>query len=112
MSWKKITSNIEFFKFTTEGDSLEGTWQGTQPPNKEGYAPTGKILLDDNPVVQGFSMSAVLRPLGDLPVGTKVKVVYLGRETGKSGQQYKNFDVFVDDPDQKEDDKSDAEVPF
>jgi hypothetical protein len=112
MAWKKITSNIEFFKFATEGDTLEGEWVGSSPSNKDGYAPNGKIKVDGNETIQGFSLSAVLRPLAEVPIGTKVKIVYLGRETGKTGQSYKNFDIFVEDPDQKEDDKSDAEVPF
>lgn len=75
------------------GFALEGTWLGTTPGQ---YGPLGQIEDDDKTVVK-FALPAVLRERMTMPVGTVVKIEYLGTETGKkSGKPYHNFDVFSD----------------
>ena len=77
------------------GFTLEGLWLGTTPGR---YGPLGQIQIeDDDKTVVKFPMPAVLHERMTMPVGTVVKIEYLGKEIGtRSGKPYHNFDVFSD----------------
>lgn len=41
--------------------------------------------------------SAVLNNIDTLPIGSMIRVTFLGREKGKRGVYFKNYDIEVDD---------------
>ena len=94
MAWKKYgSSGGGMFKFKNEGDSLQGFWQGHKKSTKySGYL--GKIKVPDGEI-ETFSISAALEDIMALPIGTKVKIVYLGYDVTAGGTSFKKFDMFV-----------------
>ncbi len=99
MSWKKVGSEGHdtesgFMKWTTIGQVVEGEWLGT----KDGkYGDLGIIdTVNGGEVV--FPMHTVLaKNLDEVSEGDKVKIVYKGKTSGKSGRTYHDFDVFIDE---------------
>lgn len=83
------------FKFEEPGQSLEGKWAGSKPSRKYDSR-LGQIVKEGGEKIV-FGLSASLRDLDDLPLGTPVKVVYNGKEKTKQGVEFKAFDVFVED---------------
>lgn len=93
MAWKQVNADESngdsFFKWTTAGQSLEGKWEGLSE---------GKF--GDMGSINGtkFPMHTVLsKSLEKLEEGVNLKIVYLGKKTGKSGREYKNFDIFIEE---------------
>jgi hypothetical protein len=75
-------------KWTVIGQTAEGSYGG----RREGKF--GPLFQIGGRTWAGHTvLSSALK---DIPVGTQVKVVYLGKVRGQSGVEYKNFDVFVD----------------
>ena len=84
----------DFFKFETPGQELEGYWRGTRDGK---YGKNGSVETSDG--IKVFSLNTAIQEMASLPNGIKVKLVYKGKVGGKNGQEYKSFEVFVDDSD-------------
>ena len=101
MTWKKIESSAgaDVWDFNTQAE-LEGEFVkkevGIGPNNSNMYhflvgganeqeevAVWGNIVLDSR--------------LAEVQHGDNIKIVYLGKAKSKRGNEYKNFDVFVED---------------
>lgn len=99
MSWKKVGSeghdtDSGFMKWHMNGQVVEGTWLGT----KDGkYGDLGIVdTVAGGEVV--FPMHTVLaKNLAELEENAKVKIVYKGKISGKSGRTYHDFDVFIEE---------------
>lgn len=76
------------------GQEAEGSFNGFKAGK---YGP--KSLIDIGGRI--YTADTVIKSaLESTPVGSKIKVVYLGKNRGSSGSEYKNFDVYVDGPEQ------------
>ena len=101
-NWKRIESRqggseseFKFMKWVNEGDSAERTWKGTMQGK---YGLLGLVEQEDNLEMVAFPLHTVLEnKLKDVAEGTPVRIEYLGKVTGKSGREYKDFDVFTSD---------------
>ena len=101
-NWKKVisskdgvSSEFKFIKWVNEGDSTEGIFKGTMPGK---YGTLGLIEQDDSLEMVAFPLHTVLEnKLKDISEGTSVRIEYLGKVTGKSGREYKDFDVYTAD---------------
>lgn len=93
----------EFFKWHEPGQSIEGVYQGLTP-GKFGDlgivdTPTGRCTFPTH--------TALLNKLGQVKQGAEIRIEYLGKKTGKTGNEYKDFYVGVSAPD----DLSSADEP-
>lgn len=101
--WKQLSGG-QFFKFEAVGDSLEGIWRGTQTGK---FGDNGAVESEGG-VVHLFSLSAALKDLLRVKEGTEVRIEYLGKKMSKGGNEFKAFQVFVEDAAAIEDE----EAPF
>jgi len=103
--WNKQDSGgeLSFFKFDTPGDELIGKWRGTKKNTKYPDRVNGVLLTKDDGL-QVFTLSAALEGLVDYELGTFVKLVFLGKESLKSGNSFNQFDIFTWDPEKDKDD--------
>lgn len=103
--WKQLSGGT-FFKFETEGDCLEGVWQGTQD---------GKF--GDNGIVEVkgdrklFTMNTALKDLMRVAPGTDVQITYVGKKLSKAGNEFKAFQILVEDGAMVTD-REDEDAPF
>jgi hypothetical protein len=94
MKWTKINNNGDYFKFTDPGDKLEGRWRG---PKEGKYGTLG--IFDTVDGEKLFTLYAVLQDLVHFEKGQHLRLVYTGLGETKSGQEYKQFDIFIGEPD-------------
>ena len=108
MGWKAVGGGGDgtLIRWQTTGQTLEGTYRG----QKDGkYGPLG--LMETPGGVQTFAMPTVLVDRFRLiPHDALVKIVYLGKQEGKTGQAFHAFNVFVDDTVELKEESDD--VPF
>lgn len=90
--WKQLSGG-QFFKFQTKGDSLEGTWRGTQAGK---FGDNGVVETPDGQV-HLFSLNTALKDLLRVKAGTDVRIEYLGTAMSKGGNEFKAYQVFVED---------------
>lgn len=91
--WKQLSGGT-FFKFSTPGDSLEGIWHGTQDGK---FGENGVVEVVGDPTPKIFSLNAALKDLVRVPKGTEVRITYTGKQMSKGGNEFKAFDVLVED---------------
>ena len=121
--WSKQSGgDRDFFKFQNPGDELIGKWRGTR---KGRFGDNGVVEQKSGEVAE-FSLNTAIEDLVNLEKGTGVKIVYIGKQTSKAGNEFKAFDVFIWDPGKDGDDEvsefsgpvdpepgsDDDEVPF
>ena len=99
-----------FIKWDTPGMEIEGRWAGTATTGKY---PNG--VLDTTEGRISFPFNTALKDLEKLPLGTEVKIHFLGKRKNKEGTEYNAFTCSVAQidapaPDNIPDD--DPEVPF
>jgi hypothetical protein len=94
MGYKKFSGG-KFFKFEEEGQQLEGIWDGYRESTNYKGTYNGFINVDGERIV--FGLSTAIEDMMVIPVGTQVKVVYIGKQVGKSGRQFKAYEVYVDE---------------
>lgn len=101
-NWKRVDSGrggheseFKFMKWAVEGDSAEGTWKGTM---KGKYGLLGLVEQEESLEMVAFPLHTVLEnKLKDIQEETLIRIEYLGKVTGKSGREYKDFNVFTSD---------------
>ncbi len=95
MVYQKIEPKI--WKPENKDDCIEGTLTSTAPSSK--YPETQQYALltskGDNFTVYGTTV--LDSRMEHVKIGSKVKIVYCGKEQNKKKQDVKMFDVFVDD---------------
>jgi hypothetical protein len=89
----KDFSDSPILKWQNIGQEAEGRFGGFKG-NK--YGPKSLVLIGDKTYA---SHTVIGSALADTPIGSIIKLVYLGKARGASGSEYKDFDVFVDTPD-------------
>lgn len=89
--WKQLSGGT-FFKFDAEGVCLEGIWQGTQSGK---FGDNGVVEVDGVP--QLFTMNTALKDLLRVKPGTEVRITYLGKQMSKGGNEFKAYQIFVED---------------
>ena len=91
--WVKVGGG-DFFKWTEQGQVIEGIWRG----QKDGkFGSLGIVDTFEGKRINFPLHTVLLNRVDSLRVGAEIRIVYLGKETGKSGTQYKAFDLFVSD---------------
>ena len=90
-----------FHAWTEEGDILEGIWRGTsygaKYDNRIGKIEIAAEKEGENPKETAFSYTAVLaQKLDSVPVGSKIKIKYVGKDKTKDGTSFKQFRVLAD----------------
>lgn len=101
MRWKPLSNtNTRITKFEVRGHEVMGLWVGTRDGK---FGPLGVVQTDDGEEII-FPLHTMLKSqLEDVNPGTLIRIVYKGYETStKSGQQYKNFEVFIADDEDEE----------
>jgi hypothetical protein len=107
MAYRKLKKT--FFKFETPNDELEGIWLGTE----EGKFGLNGRVRDMSNVIQTFTLNAALKDLEAINEGTQIKLVFTGLQKTDGGQEYKAFDIYVDDDSEGETQApADDEPPF
>ncbi len=103
--WRQLGGG-QFFKFSEPGQTLEGVWRGTQPGK---FGENGAVEVDG--VLQLFSLNAALKDLIRVAPGSEVRIEYKGKQMAKNGNEFKAFQVFVEE-DGTVLDEDDGSVPF
>ena len=100
MAWKKVEANtgVDVWNFETDKE-LEGEFVRKE----EKIGPNNSIMYyflvgsgADQEEVAIWGGTVLDSRLVEVQHGTRVKIVYLGKQTSKRGNQFKNYDVFVD----------------
>ena len=89
--WKQLSGG-SFFKFEKEGDRLEGVWRGTQAGK---FGDNGIVEADGDAKL--FTMNTALKDLLRVAPGTEVQITYTGKRTSKGGNEFKAFQILVED---------------
>lgn len=95
--WHKVGGG-SFFKFDVPGKALEGIWRGSEPSAK--YAHDNGVIQTEDGERRLFTINtSLVKTLGRIRKGALIRIEYTGKTTGKSGTEYKTFEVCVGDPD-------------
>ena len=94
MGWTQLqtTTDGDFVKFESVGQTLQGEWLGIKPGKYENDL--GTIVNEGGNFV--FSITAALRDLADVDTGTMVKIEFQGLGETRDGREFKKFDVYLD----------------
>lgn len=110
--WKQLNSGNrvdEFFRFDEVGKELMGAFKGTFVTTSGTWGDqTNAIIETPEGMTFGVSLTRALRDLEHLDIGDGVRLVYLGKQMSKAGNEFKAFDVFVWDA---EDEPTTVEQP-
>ena len=91
--WTRVLDHAGmFYKFETEGDSVEGILQSV------GIGQNGSFLmiLKDNGIAVKVGVSTLLEQVTwERHVGAMVRITFKGTEVSKTGRTYMRFDVDV-----------------
>jgi hypothetical protein len=88
--WRRI-GEVQFHKWDTPGDELEGVWRGAHD-GRFGLLGT----LETAGGLFTFPLPTALRDrLQRVPEGAEVLIRYTGLQTSKAGRVFKGFEVFV-----------------
>jgi hypothetical protein len=91
MAWEKVEST-GFITFEAEGDSVEGKLGGSREGSYGTY-----YIISTNEGEKAVPNLAILNSrLQSIPVGKRVKIVYIGELKTGTGRVAKNFDVYVE----------------
>src|SRR3990167_8623960 len=99
----RVTGGGNLRKWTEMGQTIEGHWRGTRPGK---FGDLGMIDTDHEGRVTFPIHTALVNKLARIREGASIAIVYKGKvKAGKSGNEYKDFDVMVE----REEDLLDAE---
>lgn len=107
MAWKKVSGQQvdEFWKAQKPGDELMGAFLDTFVSNSGRFGPQTNAVIEHKGGKRfGVGITAGLRALENLKPGQGVRIVYLGMERSKNGNDFHKYDIFLWDEEQKEDD--------
>jgi hypothetical protein len=96
MTWKNLVGET----YPSQDWEKDETLEGILVEKRMGVGPNkSKLFVVENKKHEKISVwgSAVLDRLDTLPVGSLVKITYLGKEKGKRGTMYKNYDIQYDE---------------
>ena len=94
--WKKV-ENSNMFNFEENNNEIEGKYIGFTPADKNARK-SSIITIETNEGEQTLYGSTVLdNKLKEATLGQNVRIVFLGKETSKTGTEYKNWDVFIEE---------------
>jgi hypothetical protein len=95
-TWKKVTME----QSPSHSFELEKTLEGVLVAKQENVGPNNSFLFTvekkggKKVAVWG---SAVLNKLNTLPIGSLIKIEYLGKKKGKRGTEFRDYDIQVDE---------------
>lgn len=96
------------------GDSVEGYYRGSI--ERPGFSGGTDILylIETKDGMTGVNANAsISRKIEQVPEGTLVKIVFNGKQRNpKTGREYNDFSVLMDDSDQAQSASSDGDVDF
>ena len=98
-----------FVKWVTEGQELEGLWQGEHEGR---FGPVGTLTTTDRGRINFALHTALQDRMKRIKEGAEVKILYLGFRESKAGRKYKDFTVFVTSDDALQEPPSDGDAPF
>ena len=89
----------EAFKFENKGDEVEGVFVDKKDIastlSASGKSTIYTVQKEDGTFVSFFGTSVIDDNMNRVPLGSQIKIVYLGKEKSKTGPySYKNFDIF------------------
>lgn len=81
------------------GDSVEGVYRGkTERPGFSGGTDTLYLIEGKDGMIGVNANASISRKMEQIPTDTTVKIVFNGKQTNpKTGRQYNDFSVFMDD---------------
>ena len=97
-----------FVKWETEGQTLEGHWQGAYDGK---FGPCGSLKKADGVLVRFPLHTALLDRMKRVKDGAEVLIEYTGKQESKQGRIFKGFTVSVANPEDILSD-GDEEAPF
>ena len=106
-----------FFKWAEPGEAIEGLWEGTQAGRfgDNGVVTQAKHIHADGTLEDRGRLvfpihTALVDKVARLRDGAGVHILYRGMVKGKSGNEYKDFEVWSDE--QPADAEPSEKVPF
>jgi hypothetical protein len=96
--WKEITGPGETWKYENVGDTvvgiLESVESGVGPNNSMMYT----LRQENGETIGVWGNTVIDGRLGKLPIGTNVKIEYLGKtKSPKTNREYNNFKFYQDE---------------
>ena len=118
--WKQVGGSDDsvFLKWEKPGEEVVGTWLGMHEGRQMADGKTGQIgTIETADGKVAFSCTTVLKGrLSQCPEGSEIKVVYNGKQRGKTGTEYKSFGVWIAEDESTDFDPSDTgddrDIPF
>lgn len=110
MGWKKVNSgsrNVDdWYKWEQPGEELKGFFRGVFTTEGR-YGQQTSAIIEDRESGQkwGVNLTKALESIQNMPVGTGVRIRYLGMSRTSAGNQFKGFDLFIWDGEKKGDDE-------
>lgn len=92
--WEESTSG-DFFTFEKEGDTVEGRLVAIETVEFEGREVPRYVLDGDNGKVAFLGSTILDRLIGDIVLGTVLRVRYEGPLRSRKGRQVKDFRLWV-----------------
>ncbi len=95
-NWKRVGGDMWNFETNAE---VEGKFIDMIPANKEaGKSSVITLETEDGSVIKLWGSTVLDNHFSAIEKGEWVKIVYLGMEKNKVGKNYKNFEVYHDEP--------------
>ena len=91
--WKKLEDH-SLIDWEPGESRTFSEYLGFTPPTKEGISGKHTFKNGDGKTVQCWGAKMLNDQLDGYPIGSPVKVEFLGKKKGQSGQQYKQFVVY------------------
>ncbi len=87
--WRTVGERpVSYHKFEEPGDVIEGIWRGTSTGK---YGLNGRLDVDGSDVL--FTLSAGLRDLEQVELGTRVRITFQRWALSKSGNRFRLFRI-------------------
>jgi hypothetical protein len=81
----------------TEGEPIEGILTNKESGKGQDGNSNVYTLKNDSGDVKFWGCAVLDSQLGGIETGNRVRITYLGKVKGKSGREYKDFEVEVED---------------
>lgn len=100
--WKEIKGG-NIFNFEKEGEALEGKLVDVRTDQGKFKSVVYDIEKADNELISLFGSTVLDGRMKRVKIGDSVKIVFKGTVKSKTGREYADFQVFVKEPENKDD---------
>lgn len=96
LKWKKLTDAGDMIAWQEGETRTFEEYSGFTPPVKAGTSGV-HAFKENGKTLTCYGSTILDKHLKDFPVGTPVRITYLGKKKGLRGQEYKAYDIFGPD---------------